>query len=203
MRMARAWHVQAPFYAELLEEAHYANAAFYTSNYGQFPTNGKYEWLWLVGCDQQARGWLEAARHPKTAELRTAKLGRIAKLVEELHNVGKLPEGIELHEVQATLAAALGDDPAAQSKAFDLVESLFRQVRHTPTPAPTPTLTPAPAPALALTLTCVGPSRQESGPGRMIRHHADLEQTRMRKNGQLRAKGAEDELLYVEVRAAH
>ena len=100
MRMARAWHVQAPFYAELLEEAHYANAAFYTSNYGQFPTNGKYEWLWLVGCDQQARGWLEAARHPKTAELRTAKLARIAKLVEELHNVGKLPMGTELHEVR-------------------------------------------------------------------------------------------------------
>ena len=42
----------------------------------------------------------------------------------------------------------------------------------------------------------------ESGPGRQIRHHGDLEETRMRKNGQLRDKGAEDELLYVEVRPA-
>ena len=62
-------------YSEILgqgESKHYANEVFKTSNYGSFPTSATYEWLWMVGENEQAENWLKAPFSPQTKDLQEA-----------------------------------------------------------------------------------------------------------------------------------
>ncbi len=170
-------------YSEILpgqgESKHYAKEVFKTSNYGSFPTSATYEWLWMVGENEQAENWLKAPFSPQTKDLQEAKITRIRELAEELEKrtkggiISKLP--VSIGEVREAEEKALAGNDGMIAKCLTLAGDLLGMLSDEQT----------------------GSQR-----GRRGRTHQDIEKFLKEKNEALKSKQCNDELLYEEVLGA-
>ena len=168
-------------YSEILGQGeHYANEVFTTSNYGSFPTSATYEWLWMVGENEQAEKWLAKSEdNAKTKDLQEKKIKRIRELAEELEKrtkggiISKIP--VSIGEVLEAEEKALAGNDGMIAKCLTLAGDLLGMLSDEQT----------------------GSQR-----GRRGRTHQDIEKFLKEKNEALKSKQCNDELLYEEVLGA-